>query len=166
MSFPKYKTILYATDLGDNMRPVLRHAISLAKHYDAKIIMFHAVEPLSSAGQWVLEAYLSKKSDMIGEEGELKKVLAKMKDRLERFYKDELADSLPDVNPKCVSDIVVVNGHAAEEIRKFADQNSVDLIVMGTHTKEGITHGLLGSTARKLTHIIKTPVLVIPVNMD
>jgi nucleotide-binding universal stress UspA family protein len=89
-----------------------------------------------------------------------------MKDRLERFYKDELADSLPDVNPKCVSDIVVVNGHAAEEIRKFADQNSVDLIVMGTHTKEGITHGLLGSTARKLTHIIKTPVLVIPVNMD
>ncbi|MCG8425799.1 MAG: universal stress protein [Chromatiales bacterium] len=165
MSFPTYKTILYATDLGDNMRPVFRHAIGLAKHYDANVIMFHAVEPLSDSGQWVLETYLSSAKE-VGTEGSLKKVLEQMRERLEKFYADEMADPKLKVDPKCVSDIVVVSGHPAEAIKKFADEKGVDLIVMGTHTKTGLHHGLLGSTARKLTHIIDRPVLVVPVSVD
>jgi hypothetical protein len=31
-TLPEIKTILYATDLGRYMRPVFRHAISLAQH--------------------------------------------------------------------------------------------------------------------------------------
>ena len=57
-ALPEIKTILYATDLSRHMRPVFRHAISLAQHLNAKIIMLHVVEPLGSTGEAVISAYL------------------------------------------------------------------------------------------------------------
>ena len=36
---PVVKTIVNATDLGENTRPVFRHALSMANHYDAGIII-------------------------------------------------------------------------------------------------------------------------------
>ena len=58
-TLPNYKTILYATDLGEHTKPVFRTALSLAIKYDAKIIMLHVVEPMSSAIQAVVDTYLT-----------------------------------------------------------------------------------------------------------
>ena len=41
-----------------------------------------------------------------------------------------------------------------------------DLIVVGTHTDSSFSHGLLRSTARKLTHTATRPLLVVPVGRD
>lgn len=160
MSIPKYKTILYATDLSENMRPVFRHAVGLAQEYKAKVIMLHVAEPIGATGQMFLETYLPKEAAKLTEEGGLKKLLKVMKKRLEAFAEEEIGDR----KASRVSDIVVVSGNAAEEIQKHAAEYAADLIVMGTHTKSGITHGLLGSTARQLIHASDRPVLVIPVN--
>ncbi len=54
MDIPRYKKILYATDFGENMRPVFSHAIGLARQYDAQIIMLHVAEPLSNVAAWAL----------------------------------------------------------------------------------------------------------------
>jgi nucleotide-binding universal stress UspA family protein len=46
-----------------------------------------------------------------------------------------------------------------------AERHKVDLIIMGTHTGSGLrTGGLLGSTARRVTHLSKRPVLIVPVD--
>jgi len=161
MKMPEYKKILYATDLGNNMRPVFRHAISLAQHYKAEIVMCHIVEPLGATGQAVLVAYLPNKAAKLEESG-LKKILKVMKKRLEDFCQEELGGD--EERAALVSDLVVVSGHAAEELRSHAIQWDVDLIVIGTHTDPSLSHALLGSTARKLLHIIDRPLLVIPVN--
>ena len=163
MSIPKYRKILYATDLGDHMRPVFRHALSLAKQYKAQVVMLHAIEPLGASGEAVLEAYLPKRADKLREEA-LKKTLKLMKKRLQAFYQDELEEL--GEKPKLVSEVVVASGHPVDEICKTADDENADLIVIGTHTEGGFGHGLLGSTARKLVHVSKRPVLVVPVKRD
>ena len=162
MSIPKYKTILYATDMGEHMRPVFRHAISLARQYDAKIVMIHVVEPLGPTGEWVLRAYMPKSAESFTKK-KLAEILKKMRKRVEEFYQDELSDQ--DKKTGRVSNIYAVSGDCAAQINSHAESLDVDLIVMGTHTDDGFGHGLLGSTARKLTHISKRPVLVVPVEL-
>ena len=157
MSIPTFKTLLYATDLGKNMRPAFRHAIGLAQQYQAKIIMLHVAEPIGSTGMAVLELYAPEMTEDFEHE-ELRGILSKMEQRLKDFYTEELGD-----DSELVSDVAVVTGHPAEEIQKYAEAKGVDMIVMGTHTNTSFGSGLLGSTARKLINISTRPVLVVPI---
>lgn len=156
MSIPSYKTILYATDMGKHMRPVFRHAISLAEKYQAHIIMLHVAEPLGATGMATLELYMPEQMDNFRKD-DLKSILSTMKKRLEAFNIEELGK-----DSDLVSSVAVVSGHPAEEIAKFAIAKNVDLIVVGTHTNEGFSSFFLGSTARKLIHVCDRPVLVVP----
>lgn len=53
----------------------------------------------------------------------------------------------------------VVSGTPAEEIVRFADQNSVDLIVLGTHGRTGLARILMGSVAEAVVRRASCPVL-------
>ena len=55
---PQIKTILYTTALSPYTRPVLRFAVGLANQYNAKIILLHVVEPLSSSVRFLMDNYL------------------------------------------------------------------------------------------------------------
>lgn len=52
-------------------------------------------------------------------------------------------------------------GNPVEEILKFASENSVDLIVMGTHGRSGIEHLLAGSVTERVVRTSQCPVLTI-----
>lgn len=54
----------------------------------------------------------------------------------------------------------VLEGNPAVEITKFARDNDVNLIIMGTLGKSGIDRILLGSVAEKVIRIAHCPVLV------
>ena len=154
------KTILYATDLGDHMRPVFRRAIHLARIHKARIIMLHVMEPLTGTGQAVVDAYLSsKKREQMQHDG-MKKVLDTMRARLDQFCKDELGQS-PDDSP-LVSDVVVHSGRAGDEIPRQAADKEADMIVMGTCSHGLLGRGLLGSTAGRVVQTSRVPVLVVP----
>jgi nucleotide-binding universal stress UspA family protein len=56
---------------------------------------------------------------------------------------------------------VVRPGSPAEEIRRFAEEEAVDLVVMATHGRTGLQHILLGSVAEKVVRLSKVPVLTI-----
>ena len=58
---------------------------------------------------------------------------------------------------------IIVEGHPAEEIIKYAEENSIDLIVMGTLGKSGLDKFLLGSLADKVIRNSKIPVIAVPV---
>ena len=162
-TLPEIKTILYATDLGRHMRPVFRHAISLAQHLDAKIIMLHMVEPLGSTGEAVLSAYLpNKKADQLERDG-MKKILKQMKSRLEDFCAEEL--ELCDKKGSMVKEILVTTGRPADRISQEAEKHHADMIVLGSWSEGFIGHGLIGSTARHVTQISHLPGLVVPNRM-
>jgi nucleotide-binding universal stress UspA family protein len=158
---PEIKTILYATDMGDHMRPVFLYAVEMARKFEAKVIMLHVTEPLSSGVLLAIDVYMPDTSakDLI-EDG-MKKSLKVMKQRLENFCEDELNNNPED--RALISKVKVVSGRSAETITHQAEQLKVDLIVVGTHTDPSIGAHLLGSTARKVTQHSRIPVLVVPV---
>lgn len=56
---------------------------------------------------------------------------------------------------------VMVDGRPAEEILDYAGNNKVDLIVMTTHGKTGISRWFSGSVTQKVLQHSTTPVLLI-----
>jgi nucleotide-binding universal stress UspA family protein len=56
---------------------------------------------------------------------------------------------------------VAVEGMAPDTIRTFAAEHEVDLIVMGTHGRSGLSHLLLGSIAEQVVRSAPCPVLTI-----
>jgi nucleotide-binding universal stress UspA family protein len=57
-------------------------------------------------------------------------------------------------------DCAVVHGIPFQEIITTATAHHVDLIIMGTHGRTGLTHVLLGSVAEKVVRLGPCPVLV------
>jgi nucleotide-binding universal stress UspA family protein len=156
---PEIKTILYASDMGDHMRPVFRHAVSLAKQYNAKLVMLHILEPISQQSRLAIQAYLPKDQAEELEAKGLQDVRDKMHKRLMKFCEDELSDAEGDL----MVDFDVVHGRPAETIVREAERLEADMIVMGTHTDTSFGAHLLGSQARKVTQMARRPVLVVPV---
>jgi len=157
---PTIKTILYATDLGDHMRPVFMQAVHQAKLHKCRIIMLHVMEPLSGTGLAVVDAYLSKKKREQLQHDGMKKVLDTMRERLDKFCEDELGETAED--SPLVSDLVVHSGRAGDEIPRQAQDKEADMIVLGTCSHGLLGRGLLGSTASRVVQTSRVPVLVIP----
>lgn len=55
----------------------------------------------------------------------------------------------------------VIEGHPADDILKFAQDNKMRLIVMGNIGARGLTKFLMGSVAEKVVRNSKVPVLVV-----
>ena len=56
---------------------------------------------------------------------------------------------------------VLQEGHPSSEIINFAENNTADLIVMGTLGKTGLDRFLMGSIAEKVVRGSKVPVMVV-----
>src|SRR6185295_2000055 len=53
-------------------------------------------------------------------------------------------------------------GDAADEIVRYARDHGIQLIVLGTHGRTGVTRVLLGSVAERVLRTAPCPVLVVP----
>ncbi|MEM8830739.1 MAG: universal stress protein [Cyanobacteria bacterium P01_G01_bin.19] len=74
--------------------------------------------------------------------------------------KDFLAEKLGEMGYKAVR-IEVMLGDPSTEIVDFAKDIGVDLIVLPSHGKKGISRFLLGSVAERVVRLSPCPVLVI-----
>ena len=78
-------------------------------------------------------------------------------------------------NPIVVSNLVLIGipniilrrcfGMPCEKIIEVATKEKIDLIVMGTHARTGISHFLVGSVTEKVIRTAPCPVLVIRPNI-
>ena len=56
---------------------------------------------------------------------------------------------------------VFLKGIPADKILEYAEENNIDLIVMGTHGLTGMKRFLIGSVAEKVVRHSRVPVMVI-----
>ncbi len=155
---PQVKKILYATDLSKNSSYAFLYAVDMARRYGAKIVILHSVEP----GRWIpslgahVEALMrtARKEEQEKDFEEIKKGLHDFCGRTEGQI------GAPCV--ELVSKIVVPVGHPVEEILKAADEESCDILVLGTHGKGFLKQTFLGSVAGSILERTRKPVFVIP----
>jgi nucleotide-binding universal stress UspA family protein len=157
---PKINKILYATDLTKNSIYAFFFAVDMAKKYNASIVMLHTVEPIRK---------IYSDGAILQIEDELKKAKKKeqgmdveeIKKELQEFCrKTETKMGCPCV--ELVSKIRVPVGYPVEEILKIADDESCDVIVLGTHGKGFLRQTFLGSVAGSVLQRTRKPVFIIP----
>ena len=161
---PEYKKILYATDLSVNSAHAFKHAISLARRYNAKITLLHIL-PEVDASTMNYVATVMGEEKLAGFELEHK---AEIKDeirlRLHKFAKEELIDHPEDVER--ISDIEVHYGNPVAHILQHADGLEVDMIVLGSHGKGALKYAFLGSVAEKVLRKSHRPMLIVPLDQN
>ncbi len=138
------KKILFATDFSEGSSHALPYAVDMAKNYGAKLYFVHVVYDVAKTAGW----YVPHVSiDEIYSDIE-----RSAKAELEKTFIDEMR-GLRDIER------VVLKGIPYEEVTKFAGDNNIDLIVLGTHGRKGIDRMLFGSTAEQVVRNAPCPVL-------
>lgn len=156
--FTKIKKILYTTDLTENSKHALRHAVDFAQHYDAEIVILHVLEEISPTTRTLLNGIGGMDEDFLEKHlnESISYTLKQIKDDLSKFCTAELR-----FDADCVKSVEVCQGHPEDQILKKVDELECDAIVMGTHGK-GIFRGAIGSVTRRVLRRVKKPVFVIP----
>jgi nucleotide-binding universal stress UspA family protein len=161
---PKIQKILYTTDLEPGAAHVFRHALVQARQHQAKIIAVHAMEPLTTFGQSLLEHYISHENAEEMHAKAQENVKARLKTKLEELCARECEGATSCEN--AVESIHVVEGYPHDVILKVAKEYSADLIVMGTQKRTLMGEVIIGSTTRKVMRHAPQPVLAVNIPKD
>lgn len=138
-----YKRILLPLDGSPLAEQALPHAVSLAEHCGAELILLMVLQPLpdrSISGVGRREA-------------------EEISARLAREYLEKVAVSIAERN--LAVQILTIEGQPPTEIVQYAEQNQVDLIVMSTRGQSGLSRWLMGSVADRVMRGAFLPVLLV-----
>jgi len=142
------KRILFPTDFSRCADQALEHAVFLAEKYDAEIHVLHAVTLFNDQPEVVNDEF-----------DETEKMIKKLEDIAE-LQLNKVSDAHEDDDIKIIK--VQTRGiSAAPAILDYAAENSIDLIVMGTHGRRGLGHFFLGSVAEEIVRVSECPVFTI-----
>ncbi len=142
----KIDRILCPMDFSEFSVRAYDYAQSLAKHYRARLYVEHVVLPLTTTYPYypfpeaVNDAYWSVSEQA---EGQLRELIK--------------SHTRNGIQPEFVVD----RGTVSEAILSFSEKESVDLIVMGTHGRQGVDHLTMGSVAEKVLRKARCPVLAV-----
>jgi nucleotide-binding universal stress UspA family protein len=144
-----YKKILVPLDGSELAERVLPHVESIAKGCGVKEVTFlHVAEPFHQVcdfeGCLSQETINSIEADNRAASGSYLSQLTK------RTRYDGVS-----VTPK------VITGKPAESIAYYATKNSIDLIIIATHGRSGISRWAWGSVADRVLHSACVPVLMV-----
>lgn len=146
---PTFGDILFPTDFSDDAMAALPHAVAIAERFGGGLHLLHVLHDpvmlLPDAGLAAAPVTLDAGSPEAAE------LVEAARDRLDEIT---AADAV-------VTNRVVMLGATADEICRYATQQQIDLIVMGTHGRSGLLHMLLGSTAEKVVRHAPCPVLTV-----
>lgn len=143
-----FTNIMVATDGSEAAKRAVDSAVKIAQLNKAKLYAVHVIAP----GE-------TKVTQHDPRDAEWKKHIKEhlMAQGREATKYVETAGKIVDVEVEPV----ILEGNPANEIINFAEKNDIELIVIGTLGKTGITRFLLGSVAENVIRHSKKPVLVV-----
>lgn len=146
---PSFKNILVPYDFTNFADSAFERAIEIAKKFDSKITL------ISVMGSNIDTSGMSySRAQEVHDEME-----TKTKQDLNKV-KDSTKNEGVDVETQIIHESSTIGG-----ILSFAEKNSVDLIVVGSHGRSGFKKLVLGSVAAGIITKAKCPVMVVkPIN--
>lgn len=141
-----YQKILAPLDGSEIAECTLRHLKTIGTGCNVpEIVLLMVVEPVRQAygiGEHMVRDARQKAEDAA-------------KDYLSRMAKDLEEDGAR-------IETVVVSGQPEEAILDYVEKNQVDLVIMSTHGRSGVSRWLLGSVAQRVANHSPVPVLMVP----
>ena len=146
-----YKDILIPTDGSDVAEAAIKQAVDLASKYDAELHALYVVDTDAVAYGLGTEQVDRLQQGQFDEMTELQE-----KAKSATQFVHDLAEE---------NGVDVVEHHAGGQphqvIANHAEDNDIDLIVMGSHGRSGVRRALLGSVTERTLRSTHTPVLVV-----
>ena len=139
-----YRRILLAIDLTEESRQVAASAIAIANAFDAELHVVHVIEPLSLAYG-----------------GDIPMDLSSVQEQIHEQAKSHLAEFANELGVPADRQYLIF-GRPESEIHRVAENNAMDLIIVGSHGRHGLAL-LLGSTANGVLHGASCDVLAVRV---
>jgi nucleotide-binding universal stress UspA family protein len=133
------KTILFPTDFSTASDAALVHAESLARQMNARLLIVHVEEPPLAYGGGELYYGLPEPSS-------------------ERILK--MLEDVKPSDPSVPYTHRLTMGDPAGEVVRIAEDEGVEMIIIGTHGRTGMTRLLMGSVAEAIVRRAPCPVLV------
>ncbi len=142
----RINNILVPTDLSDYAGYALDYAREFASAYGAKLHLLHVFDlPWMSAAGVDLPVVSSASEMQSQYELDVRSRLETIRGEIEGL----------EVRTAVDTDVAHVS------IIRYAKNHDVDLIVLATHGRTGITHALIGSVAEKVVQMAPCPVLTV-----
>ncbi|ACE85205.1 universal stress protein [Cellvibrio japonicus] len=145
MSNSLYQHIIVGLDLAEDCPQVLLKAAALAASFRAKLTLAHVLEPIAFAYG-----------------GDMPVDLSGIQEQQVQKAETELAQ-LAKLTDYPIQQQHVLVGQPAAELHYLAEQESADLIIVGSHGRKGLAL-LLGSTPNSVLHGASCDVLAVLVN--
>ncbi|MGD0964231.1 MAG: universal stress protein [Candidatus Acidiferrales bacterium] len=136
------ENVLYATDFHGHSAKALPYALSIARRYGSTVYLVHviAMSPFSSPGPT----------------GSLRAI----ESQAIREAKESGAE-LSLVCGQIPNEVVIRKGDIWKELSAVVEQKRINLIVVGTHGRQGVRKMIMGSVAEKIFRHAPCPVLTI-----
>ena len=141
---PGFRHILFPTDFSERSRAFRPLVQLVARQFQAKLTVFHAV-PVPSGDYGDLAGLFPSMTDIAMLEEKIAGVL-------EEFFPDAEATGIPELDRETAL------GDPAVTIADYARTQAVDLIMMTTHGRGRFRNLLMGSVASKVLHDAECPV--------
>ena len=136
-----YRRILVAVENSTADRTILAHVSALARLTGAALLLVHVAD--GWAARYFDQLKLRESEEM----------------KSDRAYLDRIAGEL--IAQGLTADTYLAMGDPATELIKVAQEEGVDLIAMSTHGHRFLADVLHGTTADRVRHLVKVPVLLL-----
>ncbi|APV44035.1 Nucleotide-binding universal stress protein, UspA family [Dehalogenimonas formicexedens] len=143
-----YKRVMVPLDGSDVSESIIPQVVSVTKPSNATVVLFQAHAPIEPSIREVMGEDIAVKLDTVTREEA-------------QGYLDKIAGDL--ANQGIKAEIVLGKGKASDAIIQYATTHAVDLIIMATHGRSGISRWAFGSVAEKVLRQSPVPVLLGPV---
>ncbi len=140
-----FKKILIANDGSENARRAISHGMDVARLSGAEVYAVYVVSDEHAKVSGKVMGWAEPFEEYLTDRGELATA--------------DVEKSGKETEVKVEK--VLLKGSPAEQILDYAENNDIDLIVMGTQGLTGIKRFLIGSVAENVIRHSKVPVLVV-----
>jgi len=151
-----YKKVLVALDGSEPSNHALEQAVEIADRFNAKLVMIAVVQrvmipifPDEGFGGVPLSAA---------------KDMAQYQDKMRVVYQtvlDDAQEKIKEEHPDLEVEAILKEGRPSGTITEYAENDEVDLIVMGSRGIGGYTGWILGSTSRRVVDSCTKPILIV-----
>ena len=144
------REIAVATDLSDAGQPALAAAVEVARALAAKLFIVHAVDMAELS--YLLMAGVSTE--------EIAAARTRKIDDANAALHQQLAATDYRTLPYGVK-VEVIEGSPDDAIPQFVAEHEIDILVMGTHGRSGLSRLVLGNTAERILPMVQCSVIAV-----
>jgi len=151
-----YKKIMVPLDGSELAECVLPHVDAFISGCQVGSIVFvRVIDPTPLA---VRGSYVTSKEDLDRLEASSKRVEDERKSAAEQYLK-QIAGRVQTDRVEIKTEVVV--GKVADSLVDYAEDNQIDLILIATHGRSGVSRWVRGSIADRVLRAAKVPVLMV-----